>query len=137
MSIITRDIDWDDDEVHIIVSDYFKMLEDEIRNKKYNKTKHRISLLPLLRDRSEGSIEFKHQNISAILMNLKAPYIKGYKPLQNYQKLLENKVVDYINQHKAPLENQFKQFFCVGLIANFYILQSKCMLHKTIVGVYL
>jgi len=38
--------------------------------------------------RSDGAIERKHQNISAILIELGFPYIAGYKPLRNYQQLL-------------------------------------------------
>ena len=33
-------------------------------------------------------MELKHQNISAILIELKAPWITGYKPMANYQSLL-------------------------------------------------
>jgi hypothetical protein len=42
----------------------------------------------LLRGRTEGSIEFKHQNISAVLIDLGFPYISGYQPLGNVQNLL-------------------------------------------------
>ena len=39
-------------------------------------------------DRRRGSIERKHQNISAVMIELGYPYIDGYKPLGNYQELL-------------------------------------------------
>lgn len=38
--------------------------------------------------RSPGSIERKHQNISAVLVELGLPWIWGYKPLPNYQEAL-------------------------------------------------
>ncbi|MCE8472430.1 hypothetical protein LZ189_25910, partial [Rhodovulum sulfidophilum] len=56
-----------DEENDLIVADYFAMLADDISGRRYSKAKHRRVLLPLLNDRSEGAVEFKHQNISAVL----------------------------------------------------------------------
>ncbi len=64
------------------------MLESELRGETYNKTEHRRALLRLLSDRSPAAIERKHQNISAVLRDLGHPWIDGYKPLGNYQRLL-------------------------------------------------
>ncbi|MFZ6052553.1 protein NO VEIN domain-containing protein [Halocola ammonii] len=100
---------WSDIEVELIVADYFEMLSIELSGKNYSKAEHRRNLLPLLTNRSEGSIEFKHQNISAVLINLGHPYIKGYLPRFNYQKVLEDKVVDYLTGH-LNIEDQFKKF---------------------------
>ena len=75
-------------EVEAIVVDYMDMLAAELQNKPYNKTSHRHALSAMLSHRSDGSIERKHQNISAILIELGYPYISGYKPLGNYQRLL-------------------------------------------------
>ena len=61
---------WSDIEVELIVAEYFSMLSKELSGKNYKKSEHRKKLLPLLNNRSEGSIEFKHQNISAVLINL-------------------------------------------------------------------
>lgn len=103
--------DWTTEEVRLIVEDYFKMLQLELSHNTYNKTFHRLSILPFLNNRSEGSIEFKHQNISAVLINMGLPYIKGYKPRFNYQKqILEKEIAQYINKYKLPLEKQFEYF---------------------------
>jgi hypothetical protein len=75
-------------EVEAATADYFAMLAKEIRGEGYSKTAHRRALAPLLIQRSDGSIERKHQNISAVLISLGYPYISGYKPLGNYQRLL-------------------------------------------------
>lgn len=93
--------DWSRTEVEALVADYFKMLEAELRGEEYNKTGHRRALAPLLRDRSDGSIERKHQNVSAILIELGYPYIFGYKPLSNYQALLLDAVVDRFSADAA------------------------------------
>ena len=79
---------WSIEEVEATVRSYFAMFEKELRGAPYNKTEYRRALRPLLDGRSDGAIERKHQNISAILIELHAPYISGYKPLGNYQHLL-------------------------------------------------
>ncbi|MCB9223196.1 MAG: DUF3883 domain-containing protein [Crocinitomicaceae bacterium] len=100
---------WSNIEVELIVADYFDMLSKELSGQSFKKSEHRKKLLPLLNGRSEGSIEFKHQNISAVLINLGQPYIKGYLPRFNYQIILEDKVIDYLIGHQS-IEKQFKQF---------------------------
>ena len=100
---------WSNYEVELIVTDYFQMLSDELTGKPYKKSEHRKNLLPLLNNRSEGSIEFKHQNISAVLINFGQPYIKGYLPRYNYQKILEEIVINYL-YNNLGIEDKFKQF---------------------------
>jgi hypothetical protein len=80
--------DWSREEVEATIEDYFSMLHTELRGEHYSKTQHRRDLASLLQARSDGAIERKHQNISAILIELGFPYIQGYKPLRNYQQLL-------------------------------------------------
>jgi hypothetical protein len=101
--------DWSEKEVELIITDYFEMLSLELAGKTFLKSSHRRNLSPLLNNRSEGSIEFKHQNISAVLINLGQPYIIGYLPRYNYQKILEEKVIEYL-QLNLQIENQFKSF---------------------------
>jgi hypothetical protein len=84
--------DWSAEEVSATVADYFAMLARELRDEPYNKREHNRRLKAVLRNRSAGSIEFKHANISAALFELGFPYIDGYKPRANYQKLLQNEV---------------------------------------------
>src|SRR5689334_21534595 len=88
--------DWTVDEVEAIVGDYFAMLCKELAGVPYSKSAHRQKLAPELHHRSDGSIEFKHANISAVLVNFSLPYIEGYKPRGNYQQLLEQKVLEYL-----------------------------------------
>ena len=95
---------WDWLECEAVVQDYFVMLNKEVSGEKYSKAEHRRSLLSKLNDRSEGSIEFKHQNISATLLEMGQPYIKGYKPAFNYQKQLKEVVLAYLAGHQRDLE---------------------------------
>lgn len=84
---------WSQEEIEAIVEDYFRMLALELSGQEYNKARHRRALLPRLNNRAEAAIERKHQNISAILNELNAPWIIGYKPLSNYQQALYDAVV--------------------------------------------
>ncbi len=113
---------WSREEVEATVADYLHMLTLELAGQQYNKTDHRRKLIRLLRNRSEGAVERKHSNISAVLIALGCPYIAGYKPLGNYQSLLYEVVADRLNKNDlfdraalaavqmpavAPLPNDF------------------------------
>lgn len=91
---------WNREEVEAIVADYFHMLAMELAGQSFSKSAHRRQLAPRLANRSERSIERKHQNISAILIELNCPYISGYKPLQNYQALLFEVVANRVQCDK-------------------------------------
>ncbi len=87
---------WTDAENDLIVADYFAMLRDELSGRPYSKAEHRRVLQPLLQGRSEGSIEYKHQNISAILKALGEEWIEGYKPAFNFQSSLVDAVARWL-----------------------------------------
>ena len=97
-------MDWSREEVEAIVADYLHMLTLELTGQSYNKTEHRRRLQSKLQSRSDGSIEFKHGNISAALMDLGFPYIRGYQPRSNYQALL-TVVLDAQVREKASLDH--------------------------------
>jgi len=101
---------WDWLECEVTVQSYFAMLEKELRGERYNKAEYRRALLPKLHDRSEGAIEFKHQNISAILLELGFPYIAGYKPAFNYQQQLKDVVEIYLVEKYQPLVEETESF---------------------------
>lgn len=91
--------DWTREEVSLIVADYLAMLTCELVGQTYNKTAHRRQLISLLSGRSEGSIEFKHANISAVMLELGFPYLRGYKPRSNFQRsLLVNEVCEQVSR---------------------------------------
>lgn len=86
--------DWSREEVEAAVADYFDMLAKELRGERFNKADHNRQLQQLLSNRPRGSIERKHMNISAVLIELGFPYINGYKPYRNYQHLLREVIED-------------------------------------------
>lgn len=79
-------MDWTPEEVAATVAAYLRMLTLELVGQAYNKSAHRRELRRLLPDRSEGAIEFKHGNVSAVMIELGYPYIRGYRPLRNFQR---------------------------------------------------
>lgn len=90
-------MDWSREEVEAIVADYLQMLTMELAGQSYNKTEHRRRLQAKLNNRSDGSIEFKHCNISAAMIALGFPYIRGYQPRSNYQTLLGIVVAEQVH----------------------------------------
>jgi len=96
-------MEWSREEVEAIVADYLHMLTMELAGQSYNKAEHRRNLKLKLKDRTDGSIEFKHCNLSAVMIDLGFPYIQGYQPRSNYQTLLAA-VVNAQIQGKATLD---------------------------------
>src|SRR5690349_1285793 len=96
--------DWSREENEATVASYFAMLEAGLYGEKVNKAAHNRALLPLLHNRSRGAVEFKHQNISAVLIDLGVPYISGYKPAVNYQQDLRSAVVAQLNSRRVLRE---------------------------------
>ncbi len=89
---------WTDAEIDIIVADYFDMLRLELARESFVKA-HRNAELQRLTKRSRGSIEFKHQNISAVLLRLGLPWIDGYKPMPNFQGALIDGIGRYLSEN--------------------------------------
>lgn len=87
---------WSDAENDLTVASYFAMLAEEVAGRRYNKAAYRRALLPLLQNRPEGAIEFKHQNISAVLKGLGEIWIQGYKPAFNFQMSLVDAVARWL-----------------------------------------
>jgi len=74
------------------------MLASELAGTPYNKAAHRRKLKSVLHDRSDASIEFKHANISAALLDSGFRPIDGYKPRFNYQSLLVEVLAEQLNK---------------------------------------
>jgi hypothetical protein len=116
---------WERNEVEATVADYLHMLILELSGQSYNKSAHRKNLITKLNGRTDGAIELKHRNISAVLMELGFPWISGYKPMSHYQRLLHEVVINRIEQNSlldtaaltaastpavVPLTLDFKKF---------------------------
>lgn len=89
---------WRREEVELIVADYLTMLLAELAGQAYNKSTHRRQLLSRLPGRSAGAVEFKHCNISAVMLELGCPYLQGYQPRHNFQR---NALVEVVSMQVA------------------------------------
>jgi hypothetical protein len=98
----TAGMNWSRAELDRIVADYFEMLREEQAGRRPNKAQHRRALREHV-DRSEGSIEFKHQNISAVLTELGLPWINGYKPARNYQGAIFDAIDRFLVENPDPV----------------------------------
>jgi hypothetical protein len=94
---------WQDDELDAIVADYFAMLEEDLSGRPYVKSRHSQGLMAQI-GRTHRSVEFKHQNISAVLDELGMPWIPGYMPKRNYQNAIFDAIDRYLTRHPAILE---------------------------------
>jgi hypothetical protein len=94
---------WQDDELDAIVADYFAMLSADLSGHQYVKSRHSAALMAQI-GRTHRSVEFKHQNISAVLDELGMPWIPGYKPKRNYQNAIFDAIDRYLTKHPAILE---------------------------------
>jgi Domain of unknown function (DUF3883) len=106
-----RGSDWSAEEVELCVSNYFKHLELELTGRTFNKAQLYRNLAQKT-GRTPSSIEFKFQNISAVLDAMSREWMKGLAPLANYQELLADKVSQHIESldsvpllNSAPLNN--------------------------------
>ncbi|MHC8357954.1 HNH endonuclease [Pseudomonas sp. LB3P81] len=76
--------DWSDVEIQAAVDAYLNMLSREQAGLKFIKTEeNRILREGALAGRTKGSVEFRMQNISTVLVELGRDRIKGYKPAKN------------------------------------------------------
>lgn len=100
--------EWTTAEISAVVSDYLAMFAKEVAGTAYNKREHNRGLQAIT-GRSPGSIEFKHQNISAVLAELGLPWLRGYKPRSNFQDALiaevdrQIKRLDWLDEAPLPL----------------------------------
>jgi len=76
--------DWSDVEIQAAVDAYLSMLSREQNGQAINKAhENRVLREGALAGRTKGSVEFRMQNISTVLVELERDRIEGYKPAQN------------------------------------------------------
>lgn len=83
---------WSEAENAATVASYLWMLKRELSGIPYTKTAENERLRSSLNSRTKGAVEFKYQNISAVLLENGWRPIKGYKPMRNVQANLRDEV---------------------------------------------
>lgn len=76
--------DWTEAEVEACVQAYLDMLAMEVAGQRYSKIEFNRRVQQDT-GRSKGSVEFKFQNVSAVLDQMGRPWIQGYKPAKHAQ----------------------------------------------------
>lgn len=108
-------VNWTDIENDLIVADYFAMFKKDLAGEPLNKTEHRNALLPLLNGRTRTSVEYKHQNISAVLKAMGETWLTGYVPAQNLQTSLVDAVVRWLASNQTWLNRPVQRSARRGL----------------------
>lgn len=90
-----RGAPWNDSEIQIAVQLYLEMLALEQAGTPFVKA-HYSRAGAESTVRSAKSMEYKFQNISAVLDELGMTYINGYKPKNNYQQALKVELLKHI-----------------------------------------
>jgi len=91
-------------EVDALVAVYFGMLDAERRGEPPIKAEVNRELQELLPARTRGSIEYKLQNVSAVLEEQHRTFVDGYKPARNFQAELRQAVIDWIGSNRRIAE---------------------------------
>jgi len=97
--------DWDSKEIEAVARAYFCMLGEQIAGSEFSK-KEVIARLQLgdLAARNRSSIERKLSNVSAILDEIGAPWVRGFKPLSHFQKALRDRVLALARRRGIPTD---------------------------------
>lgn len=89
---------WTDEELTSAIGAYLGMLHAELNGNAYSKAEvnRQLRAGPLL-TRTKASIEFRMQNISAALYELKMPWIAGYLPAKNIGSAVKEKMIELLH----------------------------------------
>ncbi|MDM5177986.1 HNH endonuclease [Massilia sp. DJPM01] len=80
----TKSADWTDEELSAAVRAYVAMLRSELADEPINKAEVNRQLRETaLAVRTKSAVEFRMQNISSTLFDLRLPHIIGYRPARN------------------------------------------------------
>ena len=96
--------DWTDAENDVVVSAYLALLESELRGQSMVKAEVNREVQRAT-GRGRGSVEFKFQNVSAVMRELRMPWVRGYKPAVNFQSSLSDAVLRQVPAQTSLLES--------------------------------
>lgn len=83
----------------------FSMLNAELSRQSYVKSHHSAVIMQQI-GRTHRSVEFKHQNISAVLEEMGLPWIVGYKPKRNYQASIFEAIDRFLSSNQDLVYHQ-------------------------------
>lgn len=95
--------EWTDTELTAAVDAYLEMLRSEENSQPYNKAEiNRCLREPgaALEGRTKASVEYRMQNISAVLRGEKMPIVKGYAPAANVGDHIRTRVLRILKERR-------------------------------------
>lgn len=104
--------DWTDDEIWAAIDVYFDMLLRRLRGEEFVRVTFLRSLAGRTHGRSVKSVEYKLQNVSAVLIELGLTRLDGFAPASNFQARLGELVDEYLRLNPetfAALESILEQ----------------------------
>ncbi|MDQ0125925.1 5-methylcytosine-specific restriction protein A [Pseudomonas lini] len=100
--------DWSDAEIQAAVDAYLSMLSREQSGQTVNKAhENRVLREGALAGRTKGSVEFRMQNISTVLVELGRDRIVGYKPAKNVGANIIRSIRDALNAPSSLTSEDF------------------------------
>lgn len=100
--------DWSEVEIQAAVDAYLSMLSREQSGQKVNKAHENRALREgALAGRTKGSVEFRMQNISTVLVELGRDRIEGYKPAKNVGANVERSIREALNAQSTLTPEDF------------------------------
>lgn len=101
-------VKWSDDELKAAVDAYLGMLKSQVVGEAFTKSainqKLRDTSLP---SRNKSSVEMRMQNISAVLLGLGRPWVKGYPPLVNMGAPTKERIVSALKNSEISFFDSF------------------------------
>jgi len=103
MEITKSNRKWTDIEIKAAVDAYVDMLQRELNGQRINKAQeNRILRLGALARRNDGAVEYRMQNISAVLVQMGRQRIVGYKPAghagANVERIIRERLIELDDQ---------------------------------------
>lgn len=89
---------WSDEEAALTVAAYLDMFRRDLAGEQVVKSREYAAIAEQLDHRSPKAVEYKFQNISAVLVELDLPPMDGLRPAWNYQNSLYSIVAAQVGQ---------------------------------------
>lgn len=92
--------DWTDEELEATIIAYLDMRTADHDGRPYNKAEVNAALREgPLKTRTKGSVEYRMQNLSAVLNELGHEWLTGYKPAGNVGLGVKNRLLVILARH--------------------------------------
>lgn len=92
---------WTEAEIDATVDSYFEMFLSDMRSQTISKERTYKNLALDFPARTPKAFSYKMRNISAALVGMGYPHLRGLKPLDHYQKILIERVIEWMARNPS------------------------------------